>query len=51
MQRLANAINPQALKGFYRVDDDTWDHADFQIGKDADRLVYDRVMGLMKEYL
>lgn len=36
--------------GMFPVDDRKFNHMDFQISTDAQRLLYDRVMELMKDY-
>jgi len=48
-ERLRDAIPAEYLKGFYRVDWPLFNHIDFAIAKDADILVYQRIIKVMNE--
>ncbi|ODM92615.1 Lipase 3 [Orchesella cincta] len=50
VQRLANELSPAALRGVFRVNDDTFNHYDFVVARDANVLVYKPLIELMNNF-
>ncbi|ODM86721.1 Lipase 3 [Orchesella cincta] len=44
IQRLANDLSPAALRAVIRVNDDTFQHLDFLVARDAKVLVYEHCL-------
>ncbi|ODM96135.1 Lipase 3 [Orchesella cincta] len=51
IQRLANDLSPGTLRAVIRVNDDTFQHLDFLVARDAKVLVYEPLLALMNEFL
>ncbi|ODM88618.1 Lipase member N [Orchesella cincta] len=50
IQRLASKLSPATLRGVYRVNDDTFNHYDFVVARDANVLVYKPLIELIKGF-
>ncbi|CAL8145982.1 unnamed protein product [Orchesella dallaii] len=47
VQKLAESLSPQTLKSVTRINDDTFDHTDFSVARDANILVYEPLIAKM----
>ncbi|CAL8080419.1 unnamed protein product [Orchesella dallaii] len=50
IRRLVSRLPPSALRGVFRVGDDTYDHADFSVARDANVVIYKPLIQMMNEF-
>jgi len=50
VQITAKKMKAGVLKGNYKVMNKYFNHADFLVAKDADKLVYNRILSEMRRY-
>ncbi|CAL8080437.1 unnamed protein product [Orchesella dallaii] len=46
-----DAMRPETIKGLYKIDFSLFNHLDFVVAVDADKLVYNKILELMQVYL
>ncbi|CAL8136496.1 unnamed protein product [Orchesella dallaii] len=50
IQRLASALPSETVRAVIRVNDDTFNHEDFSVGRDTNELVYKPLINMMTEF-